>query len=111
MALGEVELTTSKKPYIPSNGTDGALFEEFHCWKCANYVHMKMGEDCNIGLLSKAWLEGEAPEWFEIWEDGEPRQTGCGKFVDKSVRSDRAKQAHKTMQENQFNDPRQLKLF
>jgi len=103
----------TKEPYIPSNGTDGALFEEFHCWNCANYVHIKNldGEDCNKGLLSKAWWEGKAPKWYEIWEDGEPKQTGCEEFVDKSLRSDRAKQAHKTMQENKFNDPRQLKLF
>tara|TARA_R100001594_G_scaffold7375_1_gene19989 strand:+ start:196 stop:516 length:321 start_codon:yes stop_codon:yes gene_type:complete len=103
----------TKEPYIPSNGTDGALFEEFHCWNCANYVHIKNldGEDCNKGLLSKAWWEGKAPKWYEIWEDGEPKQTGCEEFVDKSLRSDRAKQAHKTMQENQFNDLRQLKLF
>ena len=103
----------TKEPYIPSNGTDGALFEEFHCWNCANYVHIKNldGEDCNKGLLSKAWWEGKAPKWYEIWEDGEPKQTGCEEFVDKSIRSDRSKQAHKTMQENQFNDLRQLKLF
>ena len=96
--------------YIPANGTDGALFEEFHCWRCANYVRMTMGEDCNKGLLSKAWLENESPEWFEIWENGRPIETGCSQFKDKSIRSERAKKAHITMKENYHNDPRQLKL-
>ena len=101
------------EPYIPANGTEGDWFEAKHCCKCANYIHVKEfdASDCNKGLLTKAWWTGKAPEWFQIWEDGEHMKTGCKQFVDISIRSDRSKQAHVTMKDNYYNDPRQMRMF
>ena len=96
-----------------SNGSEAAMFEAKHCHRCAHYIYWKKfdGEGCRKQIDLYAWAFGSAPEWYQIWIDGEPGPTGCKAFEDIAVRSDRAKQAHVTMKENEYNDPRQLKLF
>lgn len=99
--------------YTPANGTDGNIFEGQHCHNCAFYVlnHDLNDYDCNKSLLTKAWFFNDTRSWYEVWEDGKPTETGCKQFQDKSIRSERAKKAHITREENYNNDPRQLKLF
>ncbi len=70
-----------------------------------------MAKDALSRLIFMPGHCGSSPEWYQIWIDGEPGPTGCKAFEDIAVRSDRAKQAHVTMKENEYNDPRQLKLF
>ena len=101
------------EPYIPANGSEADFFEAKHCHRCANWIYWKKydADGCSKQIDLYAWAFDKAPESYQIWVDGEPRQTGCKEFVDKSVRSDRAKQAHVTMKDNYYNDPRQMRMF
>ena len=68
-------------PYRPSNGTDGMIFEEGWCAKCAGLVHVPAAEndptckDCPY--LSASFWDVDPPRQVWVWRDGKPT---CPKF-------------------------------
>lgn len=75
-------------PYRPSNGTEGEIFFESWCTKCARDAHMNSGKDYDeceeseiCPIIADAF-RGQVKEW--VWK-GEPWADGsypmCTAFV------------------------------
>ena len=96
--------------YEPPNGITGSGFQDHYCLNCVKDFHFWNYEKdgCEIVLRS---FEGPVEEWV-YGKDGVPV---CTAFVPLirlvEDRKKRAEKAHKTRQENEYNDPRQLRLF
>lgn len=70
--------------YLPSNGTEGDIFFDGWCSKCARDRSMRDGvsvEDCDgdelCDIIARAFFRGEVDEWI-YGPDGEPM---CTAFV------------------------------
>ncbi len=63
------------KPYRPSNGTEGEIFQEMFCYRC---VHDE-GDGCEIVLLS--WLyKIDEPKYPKEWVFDKEGCPTCIKF-------------------------------
>lgn len=58
-------------PYMPSNGTEGALFQERYCWQCVHdpFSRDPFGEDESCPIILRS-LDGEQPNEWVGGEDG-----------------------------------------
>ena len=65
--------------YQPSNGTEGAIFQELFCMRC------KQGDDsCDIATRAW-WLDLNDPNYPSEWQYGPDGQPKCTAF-EKAVR-------------------------
>ncbi|MGA0608889.1 hypothetical protein [Caldimonas sp. KR1-144] len=81
------------KPYLPSNGTEGACFQEAWCCRCSRDAVMSgrvsMEESDGEGLceiLGNSYID-EVPEWI-YGEDGYPKCTAFSPLDDPSPVAD-----------------------
>jgi len=63
--------------YQPSNGTEGAIFQELFCMRC---VRCKQGdESCDIATRAW-WLDLSDPNYPSEWQYGPDGQPKCTAF-------------------------------
>lgn len=94
---------------MPSNGTDGAIFESQFCDQCFSDKGRFTGnpEDKSCGIYMKAMCGEQPEEW--IIEDGSPKCTSFIKFDwEQSIKD---QENRKPEEEKVINDPNQLKLL
>lgn len=89
--LAEMCKDNAGRSYCPSNGTEGDIFQEIYCDKCAKQYH------CKIIFRSQIYRQEDPlyPKEFVIGEDGQPT---CTKFRDKSVKPPKRKFKGKTLE-------------
>lgn len=59
----------SKKPYQPSNGTEGLMFQEEWCWRCVRDRAAREGkpeDGCEI-LAATMFLDVKDPNYPKEW--------------------------------------------
>lgn len=90
-ARGKKEMTTQAKPrpYRPSNGIEGEIFENNWCYKCGRYREDPESSDhCSIHIAAMCFDIGEPdypPEW--CYDDfGRPQCTGFESIEEKERR-------------------------
>jgi hypothetical protein len=71
--LAQIIKEKGKKHYRPSNGTEGMMFMERWCDRCAKSKWTDNGADCQIipnTMLMDSDDEGYPPEW--TFDEGQP---------------------------------------
>jgi hypothetical protein len=98
------------KPYEPSNGTEGEMFMEKHCYHCKNELFIHTSNEshhkCDILTRALAWAKNE-PEYPTEWVYKENQPT-CTTFVKHEWFNESGELQE---YEEPINDPDQLKLF
>ena len=74
--LAEACKENAGRPYRPSNGTEGELFREWFCDRCARDVN----NDCPIYVQTLIHDEDD-PEYPKEWIIGEDGQPKCTAFA------------------------------
>lgn len=68
--------------YRPSNGTEGAIFQERFCENCAHDTYnMETGEGKSCDILVRTMIHGaDEPEYPEEWQVEPGEQPKCTAF-------------------------------
>lgn len=101
------KITPAWEPYRPSNGTEGEMFMEQWCSRCARdvaYRNNKPEYGCRI-LAATFVFDIDDPEYPKEWirqatDDEWPGTARCTAFVPTGELSARARRAWKTRREN-----------
>ena len=89
------------RPYKPSSGTEGTMFDSEWCAKCQkDYTYRRTGKGPGCGIIVHALSEDAPPkEWVE--DEGGPRCLSFQPIKPKELRKKKKKKV----------DPNQMKLF